>query len=159
MRFNQHWAKFSISAVVAVTLACGPGEVSDLGSAPIHDLPAEAEAEGGVVGDPWHCGELGLKCVGGLGIGECIDGECQGRLIAECWSPEFAPTCDAFCGSFAESCAYLACDGATAWGWAGPALEADARCLGGDHDTVIPLTVTCDQPLSGLITTMMCCCI
>ncbi|PRQ07912.1 hypothetical protein [Enhygromyxa salina] len=107
MKCERHLARFSIAALAASTIiGCGPGEVSDVGSDPFHDLPVEAEAEDGVVGDPWHCGELGLKCVGGLGIGECIDGECQGRLIAECWSPAFAPTCDAFCESFDESCAY-----------------------------------------------------
>ena len=154
---NQQSLRHSwMAAMIAlVVTACGPGEVNDQDPGLEPDLPADAEA--GVVGDPWNCGELGLKCVGPLGIGECIDGECQAHLGAQCWSPEFAPSCDAYCKSFDESCAYLGCEGATAYGWMGSQLEADAACI--NHiDSVVPMTVTCEQPLEGLVTTVLCCC-
>lgn len=157
MNSKQSVAQLATAAIVAAVFsACGPGEVDDRGSDPEPDLPDEAEE--GVVGDPWNCGELGLKCIGALAIGECIDGECQGRLIGQCWSPEFAPSCDAFCESFGESCVYLGCEGATAYGWTGLQAEADGACSVGHRDSVIPMTVTCDQPLEGLITTVLCCC-
>ena len=36
----------------------------------------------GVVGDPWNCGEVGAKCVGPMGIGECVDGFLASRHSA-----------------------------------------------------------------------------
>jgi hypothetical protein len=142
--------------VTAVTLvACGPGGVEDptSGPEPNADLPADEDDH---TSDDFHCGELGLKCVGGLGLGECIDGECTPSPGGQCWSPEFAPTCDAYCEAFDRTCAYLGCEGATAYGWTGTQHMADRAC--GTWSTAVPMTVTCDQPLDGLITTLLCCC-
>ena len=146
----------SIFALICLA-ACGPGDLGDPSDAdPRLDLGAPKD--GGVVGDPHNCGELGLDCTGPLGVGECVNDECGAQVGYQCWSPEFAPTCDAYCEAFEHSCVELGCEGATAYGWAGNQWDADNACLSADVHTMIPLTVTCDQPLEGLITTLSCCC-
>ncbi len=80
------------------------------------------------------------------------------RLGNQCWGTEFAPTCGDYCEALELSCAQQACDGATAWGWSGDPVWADEMCNYAKKDTATPLTVTCDAPLDGLLTTFLCCC-
>ena len=140
-------------APLVLVLACGrqlPGdddEQSDDSATP--DLPTE---------DPWNCGELGLKCVGPLGIGECVQGECQATLGGECWVAASVGTCEQYCGMLGRTCAELACDGATAYGWQGEPEMASVLCLDADHATAVPLELGCDEPLEGTATVLMCCC-
>ena len=145
---------FSILCTITVMVACGPPRPDDDGASadddpPIPDLGSE---------DPWHCGELGLKCVGPLGFGECIDGQCQPILGHECTAPALTPTCDAYCEFVDSTCVPNRCAGATAWGWGGTLENAGIFCLDADQDMAIPLHVACDEPLEGLVTMMRCCC-
>ena len=146
------------SIIVLVVVACGPGDIGEASDDEQPRLDLGGLKDGGVIGDPHNCGELGLDCKGPLGIGECIDDECQATVGYQCWSPEFAPTCDAYCEAFERKCVYLGCEGATAYGWTGPQYDADDACLSANVHTMIPLTVACNQPLEGLITTLSCCC-
>jgi hypothetical protein len=148
---------FTLQCILVLALAgCGAGPIADEEDtnieAPKTDLPDES------LGDRWHCGELGLVCVGPLGTGECIDGECTARLGNQCWGATFAPTCDDYCEEFELSCAHQACDGATVWGWTGEPEWADEMCGYAKKDTATPLGVPCDEPLEGLLTTFLCCC-
>ncbi len=139
---------------VLILVGCGAGPIDgETGSQA--EIPKDV---GDDQGDPWHCGELGLKCIGPLGIGECIDGQCGPRLGQQCWGPQFAPTCDDYCEAFDLSCASQACDGATVWGWTGPPDWADLMCSDNTKDTAISLTLGCDEPLEGSLTVFRCCC-
>jgi hypothetical protein len=93
--------------------ACRAGPIPGDTEADDDDDPPE------VLGDPWKCGELGLKCVGPLGIGQCINEQCTPKLGNQCWGADFAPTCDHYCEAFEQSCAFEGCEGATFGdGWA-----------------------------------------
>jgi hypothetical protein len=145
--------------IVAVVLfACGPGDVTATDTSLDPSLDDTPNGEEGVVGDRWKCGELGLVCVGGLGIGECIDDVCSPKLGTKCLGTNFAPTCDTYCEGIERSCAYLGCAGATAYGWLGDPEWTDYRCGEADSETAVPLTVACDEPLEGQATTLLCCC-
>jgi hypothetical protein len=144
--------------IVAVALfACGPGDVTATDTSPDPSVEDAPNGEEGVVGDRWKCGELGLVCVGPLGIGECIDDVCSPKL-GKCQGVDFAPTCDVYCEGVERSCAYLGCEGATAYGWLGDLAWAGDRCLEPDHDLAVPLTVACDEPLEGHASILRCCC-
>ncbi|PRQ03107.1 hypothetical protein ENSA7_53780 [Enhygromyxa salina] len=111
---------------------------------------------GGVMGDPWNCGEEQLSCVGPLGIGDCIDGKCQGRL-STCW--ESGASCTALCEELGASCD-ASCEGAAAFGWAAETEnEALAMCVEPFDEGASPLSVTCEQPLPFAdYSAIRCCC-
>jgi hypothetical protein len=144
----------------ALTLAfasgCGPGS-SDTEHGdpdPLADL-AGAEANDSQE-DPWNCGELGAICVGPLGIGECVDGQC-GATLAQCATPP--GDCNSMCALDGRPCAELACDGATAWVWnASEQYEAEVLCALGYEQAATPLSVACDEPLDDLAMAALCCC-
>jgi hypothetical protein len=119
---------------------CGCGERTGSDTDPDPDLSQ------GVIGDPWHCGESDAKCVGPLDIGECIDGECQGRLF-DCWTS--GASCSEICAADPGStCAEGRCDGATAFGWSATSSdEAVEMCASANEATAMPLTISCDDPL------------
>lgn len=108
------------------------------------------------VGDPWNCGEANVSCVGPLGIGECIDGECQGRLSG-CW--EAGTSCDELCEQAGGACD-RSCSDAAAFGWmAATSVEALDMCAMADAGTATALTVACDEPLPfSDYTAIRCCC-
>ena len=113
----------------------------------------------GVVGDPWHCGESDAKCVGPMGIGECIDDECRGRL-SSCWHG--GTTCTDVCKGEHEDlvCAEAECEGATAYGWSLSSIEeSDVMCTLADRATSTALTIGCDDPLPfDTYPGLRCCC-
>src|SRR5690606_24331514 len=145
--------------LVGVLGACGPGgrdtqtdddtPHADVGQDDDDDDDESKE-------DPWNCGEIGAKCIGHLGIGECVDGQC-GATLGECYGPP--GDCNSICAFDGRPCAELACDGATAWVWnASTQYEANVLCAIGDRETVTPLHVACDEPLDGLANSALCCC-
>src|SRR5690606_23865525 len=104
----------------------------------------DAMAEG-VVGDPWNCGESGAKCIGPMGIGDCIDDECQGRL-SSCRLG--GTTCDVLCGNEGGVCAEDRCEGVTAFGWSLTSVEhSETMCTLADKKTATALTIGCADPL------------
>lgn len=148
------WLISSLCTFVGIAAACGPPRPDDDGTSaddhtPIPDLGN---------GDKWNCGDLGVSCVGPLGIGDCIDGQCQPRLGHQCYSPAWTPTCDDYCIAEGSTCAADRCSGVTAWGWPGDQTMGDILCTDGDRHTAFPLDVACDEPLEGLATTLRCCC-
>lgn len=147
----QPWLFGTLCAMLGV--GCGPprpdGEASAEDGTPVPDLGSE---------DRWHCGELGLDCVGPLNIGECIDGQCQPILGFDCKGPSIAPTCDEYCAAAGRTCAANSCAGATAWGWGGDLETAAIYCLDGYKAEAIALNVACDAPLEGLVSLVRCCC-
>lgn len=133
-------------------LACRPsGDESTVGkSSTTIDVTAATE------GDPWNCGELGLKCVGPLAIGECIDGEC-GPHLSDCMAGQ---SCENACATYGEVCVERGCEGATAFAFmAGTQAEADARCGEAMRVDAVGVEVTCGEVLPlGQATTWRCCC-
>lgn len=143
----------SILCTIMGIAACGPPRPDDDGAS-ADDTPAPDLGNG----DKWNCGELGLKCVGPMGFGECVDGQCQPILGSACSSPVLTPTCEAYCAHVGSSCVPGSCAGATAWGWEGDEETADIYCLDSYQMAAVPLDVACDEPLAGLATTLRCCC-
>ncbi len=150
--------RLCILAAMVLT-ACGPQPVEDEAADQTteSDFTAESSAtESGIMGDPWNCGELGETCVGPLGIGDCIDGVCRGRL-GSCYGP-FGRNCDELCALDGFTCAQSECEGVTAFGWMGSQQYADTMCISGDKPSAVPLNITCDESLDELATTVNCCC-
>jgi hypothetical protein len=144
------------TCLVLLLSACGPGERDTETSSA--ESPADlGEPEGAdSQNDPWNCGEIGAVCVGPLGIGDCIDGQC-GATLGECYRPP--GDCDSICDLDGRTCAEFACEGATAWAWnATTQYEADTLCALGDQQAVTPLAVGCSEPLDELATSVSCCC-
>ena len=140
--------------VATVLAACRPGLVDDASTSQDSQLE-EAEVPD-TDEDPWKCGELGLVCVGPLGIGECVDGACQGRL-SSCYPP--AMTCAEICGELDAACLEHGCEGATAWVWDAPTQEeADYLCVSGHRDSAQALSIGCEDDLTGLAKRVNCCC-
>jgi hypothetical protein len=133
-----------LMAVCVLTHACSPPPLDppDTSSASA-DTPDVAQD---LPADPMHCGESDVNCVGPLGIGDCVNGECQGQLF-NCWTT--STTCADACVNEADvTCAEAGCDGATAFGWGLQTHdESLAACVWADEDTATPLTVACDEPL------------
>lgn len=143
--------------LVAVLGACGPGgrDTGTDDSNPHADVGEGGEDDESKE-DPWNCGEIGAICVGPLGIGECVDGQC-GATLGECYGPP--GDCNSICALDGRLCAELACDGATAWVWnASTQYESNILCAIGDEESVTPLTVACDEPLDNLAKGVSCCC-
>jgi hypothetical protein len=135
-------------------LACGPGHPS--GDTAMQDTPMPDLGQAESLGDPWHCGELDLVCIGPLGIGSCVDGECGGWL-SDCY--QATGTCAEICATEGRVCDELGCDGATAWRWtASSLLEAYDLCGSASHQTVEPMFIGCGDELEGLTTALSCCC-
>ncbi len=152
---------FRIQGVIIVTLlasACQSDRPADTHTSDSQD--SHASGNGGALSldeDPWHCGERGLTCVGPLGIGECVDGECQARLTMTCYSPD--RNCDEVCGDLGAVCALQGCEGATAWVWnASTKEEADYLCLSADRDAAEALAIPCDEELTDVAMSVNCCC-
>ncbi|EDM81251.1 hypothetical protein PPSIR1_40245 [Plesiocystis pacifica SIR-1] len=146
----------SLLAAMLVVLARSPPGIPDEGlDTQVESPGADAGAEHSM-DDPWHCGEEDLKCIGPLGIGECVDGECQGRLT---FCHLAAGTCAEICANDGGVCAPLDCEGATAFAW-DYALqeEADALCDAAIKDAATPLEIGCDDELNTFGKTVNCCC-
>ena len=128
----------AIATASLLLLGCGQRTLDTDNTNP--EVSDEPDVAQGVPGDPWHCGESDAKCVGPLGIGDCIDGECQGRLF-DCWTTGL--TCTELCAeSPGSSCAPGGCDGATAFGWASSdPNEAVASCADALEIGATPLTI------------------
>lgn len=112
--------------------------------------------DGATEGDPWNCGELGLKCVGPMAIGECIDGEC-GPHLSDCRAGQ---SCEIVCATDGEVCVERGCEGATAFAFmAGTQAEADERCGEAMRVDAVGVDVACGEVLPlGQATTWRCCC-
>lgn len=147
----------SLLVAALALLACQPPGIPDEDSDSQADAPGPDAAEDPSSDDPWSCGEEELKCVGPLGIGECVDGVCQGRL-GSCGPAE--GTCAELCSTYEGAvCAELDCEEATAFVWDRPTQEeADALCISGAKDAAIPLAIGCEDELSSYGNSAMCCC-
>jgi hypothetical protein len=146
----------SIAIVLALfaSPACGPGQPD--GEVTGQDAPTPDLGQAESLGDPNNCGELGLHCIGPLGIGSCIDGEC-GPTLSDCYGT--SETCTEICALTGRACAPLGCDGATAWGWTASSVdEAVALCGLADKQAVEPMYMGCDDDLEGLAPVLSCCC-
>lgn len=144
------------SLVLVFISACGLGERDTQGSDA--ESPADLGAAEGDESkeDPWSCGEIGAVCIGPLGIGECINGQC-GATLGECHRPP--GDCNSICALDDRPCVELACEGATAFGWNTPTqAEADTLCVVGHEQSATPLLVACDEPLDDLAMIVSCCC-
>lgn len=133
-------------ALTAWLFGCGQRTTDAEDAANADHVATEPDLPQGELGDPWHCGESDAKCVGPLGIGDCIDGECQGRLF-DCWTS--GSTCTEACAANpGSSCAPGGCDGATAFGWStSNPDEAVEACSDALETGATPLTIGCDDPL------------
>src|SRR5690606_11339632 len=90
---------------------------------------------------PWNCGESGAKCIGPMGIGDCIDDECQGRLV-ECRIG--GTNCDDTCADHGGVCAEDRCEGVTAFGWSLTSVDhSETMCTLADKKTATALTIGC----------------
>jgi len=141
----------SIHLVLLLIVACEPRIPStDEGDEdPPADLGAEAE-------DPGNCGEQGLNCIGALGIGSCVDGECGPKLSGCSWA---SGTCSELCAEAGGSCQPLACDGATAWHWPSASEQQSSDLCGfADVETAVALDIGCDEALDGKAWYVSCCC-
>ena len=142
------------STLLALALAgCKPGPL-DSDTAAMDD--ATAPDVGGVIGDPWNCGDDGQFCVGPLQIGSCIDGKCTGRLT-DCYVA--GESCTSICEDLGKMCE-ASCEDSVAFGWtATDPDEAIANCSLTIEDTQTPLDVTCDQQLPfAEYPAISCCC-
>jgi hypothetical protein len=134
--------------------ACGPG--SPDGEMTGQDTPMPDLGQAESLGDPDNCGELGLNCIGPLGLGSCVDGQC-GPTLSQCYNA--SGTCAEICALEGRACAPLGCDGATGWGWTASSVdEATALCGLANHQTVEPMYMACDDELEGLAQVLSCCC-
>jgi hypothetical protein len=150
----MHAFTLGLTLVFLTALTCGPGRPDTETTTQDTSMPDVGQAES--LGDPWDCGELGLVCIGPLGIGSCVDGQCGGRL-SQCYVA--AVTCAEICASEERICDELGCDGATAWGWTASSLdEASVLCGSASHQTVEPMFMGCGEELEGLATVLSCCC-
>lgn len=145
---------FGLTLLLLTASACGPGrpDVDATGQdAPMPDL-AEVES----LGDLDACRDMGLNCIGPLGIGSCIDGQC-GPTLGQCYGA--TGTCTEICAMEGRACAPLGCKGATGWGWTASLVEeASLLCGQGDHQSAEPMYVGCDDELEGLAQALSCCC-
>jgi hypothetical protein len=144
----------SILLLTTIFTACRGDGMDDQATM---DSAAHAEGDSDPDSDAWHCGELGLKCVGALGIGECINGECQPALEPICTGNM---TCEQVCNSVESTCAERGCEGATAFAFVGDSqAEANARCLDGLKFEATPFPISCtEQPSGELPMSWLCCC-
>lgn len=145
---------FGLSLLLLTSSVCGPGQPGRETTGNDAPMPDLGQAES--LGDPNNCGELGLHCVGPLGIGSCIDGQC-GPTLSQCYGA--TGTCAEICAIEGRSCAPLGCDGATGWGWTASSVEeATVLCGFPDHQSVDPMHMACDDDLEGLAQVLSCCC-
>lgn len=150
---KTHPSLFAAALVVLAVLACQPPGIPDESA----DSPEAADGGEDSKEDPWHCGEENLHCVGPLGIGECVDGECQGRLT---FCRLASGTCSEICANEGAVCAPNDCEGATAYLWDYPTQEeADGICSAAIKEAATPWAIGCDDELSGLGKTVNCCCL
>lgn len=141
--------KVPTMTMIALLLACRP--VDDEGAS----NGANSNSDG-ADGDPWNCGELGLECVGALGIGSCVEGACGPALVSECTASQ---TCESLCGSVGLICAERECEGATAFAFAGVSqAEADERCLEAKRADAVGVEIACSEmPVGESALTWLCC--
>jgi hypothetical protein len=144
--------------VLILSSACQPDRPTNTNTSDGQDSHASGKGdELGPDEDPWDCGEMGLTCIGPLGIGSCVEGECQGRLTMTCYPPD--RNCDEICADLGATCAPQGCEGATAWVWnASTKEEADYLCLAADRDAAEALAIGCDEELTDLAMSVNCCC-
>ncbi|PRQ00026.1 hypothetical protein ENSA5_28400 [Enhygromyxa salina] len=136
-----HAQLVTLLASCLVALSCGRSPIgSDDGLEAGPDLAPDLPV------DPAHCGQSETNCVGPMGIGDCVEGECQGRLF-NCWTA--GSTCaDACAEQPGSSCAEGRCEGATAFGWGGQDHDESVElCTWADEASATPLTLACDEPL------------
>lgn len=147
--------------LTSLIVACGPQA---------DDEPEEAAAGPDLAEDgceesscPVACGDR--TCVRALGIGRCIDDKCSptplGCIIES--TPE--NTCAEVCSSKGVVCVENGCEGATAFGYPGPAHLTIAYCGESTpeiRDAVVPIEGPCDAPLAftgeGSFELYQCCC-
>jgi hypothetical protein len=153
--------------LLLLAFACGPRVHDD------HDEQAAGQDMAGAdCDDPscpseLLCGEDQRNCAGGLGMGECIDGKC-GPVPMPCVGEESSEdTCADACARRGEGvvCVENGCEGATAFGYPGPAHLAIAYCGESNStvlDAVVPIEIACDAPLpftgEGSFELYQCCC-
>lgn len=160
----------------SILVACNTGRPSDVDSNSLDadgpEAGAEAEAGEGEVGvpdhphdcesadlqtNPYHCGECGASCIGKLGWGECVGGEC-GRSFESCSNEDAGlATCDAICEANGTTCAEWGCGGATAIQW--PA-GGEELCATGNSVESDPSQQGCSEsiPWSDELGVVSCCC-
>lgn len=145
IRANTLW---SVTALWLLA-SCGDRTIQtssgDANKVAANEDPTPDAMDEGVHGDPWNCGEKGYKCLGPMGIGECIDDECTGRLHG-CFVG--GTTCADLCADEGVVCREAACDGATAFGWGVSSPEASIElCTYAEKEWATPLTIGCDEAI------------
>jgi hypothetical protein len=154
-------SKLGLLAVIAI--ACGPRVEDDQGGDAAG--PEAVDDACGGSSCPLQCGEDRHTCPNSLGIGACVDDECSPSpwdCVIES-SPE--KTCEEACESKGVICVENGCEGATAFGYPGPATDTVTFCGDNDsqvRDAVVPIQVPCEAPLvftgEGSFELYQCCC-
>jgi hypothetical protein len=150
---------------VLVTAACGPQVDDDPGPGEEAADPDVAEGACGDDSCSRLCGEDQRACTKSLGIGGCIDDMCSPAPLDCVIESNPEDDCNAACASKGVVCAENGCDGATAFGYPGPAHLAIGYC--GESTPSVQATVEriegpCDAPLAfrgeGSFELYQCCC-
>jgi hypothetical protein len=153
--------------LMLLTFACGPRIEEDSGGVGDPLDENENDCDGAGCSPSPLCGEDQRNCYGSLGMGECIDGKCSPvpmGCVGEL-SPE--NTCADVCAAEGQGviCVENGCEGATAFGFPGPAHLVAPYCGQSNstvRDAVVPIEMSCDAPLrftgDGSFEIYQCCC-
>jgi len=153
-----------LMGAIALALACGPRvENDDAEAADASPDVVDGQCEDGSC--PLACGDR--PCAGALGMGWCIDDKCS-PVPMECVVESRSENdCKTVCEGVADGfvCVENGCEGATAFGYPGPATQTIAFCGESTpeiQEAVVYIEGPCDAPLvftgEGSFELYQCCC-